>query len=124
MFSDYWYVQDNYVAEQSENNEGGPLIMNAFEMITLSQGLNLSALFDRGQVELLILQLCNHIPRIEVLTNFSYSTIPEVRKCLWRQHMDITMLKSSKLVLLISDLSILYYFAWECDQVPLWLIYS
>lgn len=28
---------------------GGPLIMNAFEMITLSQGLNLSALFDRGQ---------------------------------------------------------------------------
>lgn len=42
-------IEDNYVAEQSENNEGGPLIMNAFEMITLSQGLNLSALFDRGQ---------------------------------------------------------------------------
>lgn len=27
--------------------------MNAFEMITLSQGLNLSALFDRRQVQLL-----------------------------------------------------------------------
>lgn len=38
------------MAEQSENNEGGPLVMNAFEMITLSQGLNLSALFDRRQV--------------------------------------------------------------------------
>ncbi|KAL4654090.1 hypothetical protein ACB092_01G353200 [Castanea dentata] len=42
-------IKNNYVAEQSENHEGGPLIMNAFEMITLSQGLNLSALFDRGQ---------------------------------------------------------------------------
>nr|XP_023875688.1 CBL-interacting serine/threonine-protein kinase 24 [Quercus suber] len=42
-------IENNYVAEQSENHEGGPLIMNAFEMITLSQGLNLSALFDRGQ---------------------------------------------------------------------------
>ncbi|OUZ99862.1 Protein kinase domain [Macleaya cordata] len=29
------------------DNDQGPLIMNAFEMITLSQGLNLSALFDR-----------------------------------------------------------------------------
>lgn len=42
-------IEDQYVAEQSENSEGGPLIMNAFEMITLSQGLNLSALFDRRQ---------------------------------------------------------------------------
>ncbi|XP_062078077.1 CBL-interacting serine/threonine-protein kinase 24-like isoform X1 [Humulus lupulus] len=42
-------IEDQYVAEQSESNEGGPLIMNAFEMITLSQGLNLSALFDRRQ---------------------------------------------------------------------------
>lgn len=42
--------QDKYVAEQSENSEGGPLLMNAFEMITLSQGLNLSPLFDRRQV--------------------------------------------------------------------------
>lgn len=67
-------LQNNYVAEQSENHEGGPLIMNAFEMITLSQGLNLSALFDRGQVEL--------------------STIPEVHKCLWSQHMEINLSKS------------------------------
>lgn len=42
-------IEDNFVSEQSENKEVGPLIMNAFEMITLSQGLNLSALFDRGQ---------------------------------------------------------------------------
>lgn len=42
--------QDQYVAEKSENSEGGPLLMNAFELITLSQGLNLSALFDRRQV--------------------------------------------------------------------------
>ncbi|XVE54433.1 hypothetical protein DITRI_Ditri03aG0081100 [Diplodiscus trichospermus] len=42
-------IEDQYVAEQSPVDEGGPLIMNAFEMITLSQGLNLSALFDRQQ---------------------------------------------------------------------------
>ncbi|KAJ7956707.1 Non-specific serine/threonine protein kinase [Quillaja saponaria] len=42
-------IEDRYVAEQTELMEGGPLIMNAFEMITLSQGLNLSALFDRHQ---------------------------------------------------------------------------
>ncbi|KDP32419.1 hypothetical protein JCGZ_13344 [Jatropha curcas] len=43
-------IEDKYVAEQSEDkSQGRPLIMNAFEMITLSQGLNLSALFDRQQ---------------------------------------------------------------------------
>ncbi|KAK7347525.1 hypothetical protein VNO80_22057 [Phaseolus coccineus] len=42
-------IEDQYVAEQSEITEGGPLIMNAFEMIALSQGLNLSPLFDRHQ---------------------------------------------------------------------------
>ncbi|XP_058075674.1 CBL-interacting protein kinase 24-like [Magnolia sinica] len=42
-------IEDQYVSEQMEVNESGPLIMNAFEMITLSQGLNLSALFDRHQ---------------------------------------------------------------------------
>ncbi|XP_048337577.2 CBL-interacting serine/threonine-protein kinase 24 isoform X1 [Ziziphus jujuba] len=42
-------IEDKYATEQSENSEGGPLLMNAFEMITLSQGLNLSALFDRRQ---------------------------------------------------------------------------
>ncbi|XP_077211119.1 CBL-interacting serine/threonine-protein kinase 24-like isoform X1 [Tasmannia lanceolata] len=42
-------IEDQYVSEQRDGNEGGPLIMNAFEMITLSQGLNLSVLFDRQQ---------------------------------------------------------------------------
>ncbi|KAJ4708252.1 Non-specific serine/threonine protein kinase [Melia azedarach] len=42
-------IEDQYVADRSENKERGPLIMNAFEMITLSQGLNLGALFDRRQ---------------------------------------------------------------------------
>lgn len=38
------------MSEQVGNDKRGPLMMNAFEMITLSQGLNLSALFDRRQV--------------------------------------------------------------------------
>lgn len=43
------------VQEQQANEEGGnedmrPLILNAFDLIILSQGLNLSSLFDRGQV--------------------------------------------------------------------------
>ncbi|KAF8034457.1 hypothetical protein BT93_C0691 [Corymbia citriodora subsp. variegata] len=42
-------IKEQYVADQSESKDGGPLIMNAFEMITLSQGLNLSSLFDRQQ---------------------------------------------------------------------------
>ncbi|TKY54847.1 CBL-interacting protein kinase 24 [Spatholobus suberectus] len=42
-------IEDQSVAERSEITEGGPLIMNAFEMIALSQGLNLSPLFDRHQ---------------------------------------------------------------------------
>ncbi|PHT52323.1 CBL-interacting serine/threonine-protein kinase 24 [Capsicum baccatum] len=42
-------IEDAFVSEKSEDSESGPLIMNAFEMITLSQGLNLSALFDRRQ---------------------------------------------------------------------------
>lgn len=42
-------IEEEYVADQSEKSDDGPLIMNAFEMITLSQGLNLSPLFDRRQ---------------------------------------------------------------------------
>ncbi|KAK7330099.1 hypothetical protein VNO77_24285 [Canavalia gladiata] len=42
-------IEDQYVAERSEITDRGPLIMNAFEMIALSQGLNLSPLFDRHQ---------------------------------------------------------------------------
>ncbi|KAJ6954723.1 CBL-interacting serine/threonine-protein kinase [Populus alba x Populus x berolinensis] len=36
--------------EQHGNEEMSPLILNAFDLIILSQGLNLAALFDRGQV--------------------------------------------------------------------------
>ncbi|KAL9261839.1 CBL-interacting serine/threonine-protein kinase 24-like protein [Drosera capensis] len=43
-------IEDQYVID-SRNEESGPLVMNAFEMINLSQGLNLSALFDRRQGE-------------------------------------------------------------------------
>ncbi|GMY17470.1 CBL-interacting serine/threonine-protein kinase 8 isoform X2 [Fagus crenata] len=35
--------------EQCGNEDTGPLILNAFDMIILSQGLNLASLFDRGQ---------------------------------------------------------------------------
>ncbi|KAG7543422.1 Protein kinase-like domain superfamily [Arabidopsis thaliana x Arabidopsis arenosa] len=42
-------IEGSYVAENVESKDEGPLMMNAFEMITLSQGLNLSALFDRRQ---------------------------------------------------------------------------
>lgn len=42
-------IEDQYVSEQVGSGDQGPLLMNAFEMITLSQGLNLSALFDRRQ---------------------------------------------------------------------------
>ncbi|GLT60560.1 hypothetical protein SLA2020_333220 [Shorea laevis] len=35
--------------EQSGNNDMGPLILNAFDLIILSQGLNLASLFDKGQ---------------------------------------------------------------------------
>jgi len=42
-------IEDKYVSEELTHKDGGPLMMNAFEMITLSQGLDLSALFDRQQ---------------------------------------------------------------------------
>uniref|UniRef100_A0A0D6QZV8 non-specific serine/threonine protein kinase n=1 Tax=Araucaria cunninghamii TaxID=56994 RepID=A0A0D6QZV8_ARACU len=42
-------TEERYVSEQREEKETGPLMMNAFELITLSQGLNLSALFDWRQ---------------------------------------------------------------------------
>ena len=43
-------VQEQFVKEQKDSHEEGPSLMNAFELISLSQGLNLSALFDRRQV--------------------------------------------------------------------------
>lgn len=42
-------AEDKYVSEHKETTELGPSLMNAFELITLSQGLNLSALFNRRQ---------------------------------------------------------------------------
>ncbi|KAL4179939.1 hypothetical protein AMTRI_Chr13g89710 [Amborella trichopoda] len=41
-------AEDQYVSEHSGHNMG-PLILNAFDMIILSEGLNLAALFDRRQ---------------------------------------------------------------------------
>ncbi|XP_009625262.2 CBL-interacting serine/threonine-protein kinase 24-like isoform X3 [Nicotiana tomentosiformis] len=58
---------EELVSKKSEYSEGGPLIMNAFEMITLSQGLNLAALFDRRQAFrrcLLILPNARNIPTL------------------------------------------------------------
>jgi hypothetical protein len=43
-------MQEMYVKVQKEVKDSGPSMMNAFELISLSQGLNLSALFDRRQV--------------------------------------------------------------------------
>jgi len=51
-------LQDQYVSEQREAKELGPSMMNAFELITLSQGLNLSALFETQQVWYLKHFLC------------------------------------------------------------------
>eukprot|EP00252_Welwitschia_mirabilis_P021845 TRINITY_DN571_c1_g2_i1.p1 TRINITY_DN571_c1_g2~~TRINITY_DN571_c1_g2_i1.p1 ORF type:complete len:451 (-),score=83.75 TRINITY_DN571_c1_g2_i1:231-1583(-) len=42
-------AEDQYVTEQKESKDLGPSMMNAFELITLSQGLNLSALFETRQ---------------------------------------------------------------------------
>ncbi|ONM62621.1 CBL-interacting serine/threonine-protein kinase 24 [Zea mays] len=42
-------IEDKYVSDEVTHKDGGPLMMNAFEMIALSQGLDLSALFDRQQ---------------------------------------------------------------------------
>eukprot|EP00268_Persea_americana_P051653 TRINITY_DN571_c2_g1_i1.p1 TRINITY_DN571_c2_g1~~TRINITY_DN571_c2_g1_i1.p1 ORF type:complete len:416 (+),score=61.52 TRINITY_DN571_c2_g1_i1:395-1642(+) len=41
--------EDQEASEQSLNTDMGPLVLNAFDLIILSQGLNLSALFSREQ---------------------------------------------------------------------------
>ncbi|KAK9163476.1 hypothetical protein Syun_004378 [Stephania yunnanensis] len=41
--------EDHQPTEHLGNENMGPLALNAFDLIILSQGLNLSALFDRGQ---------------------------------------------------------------------------
>ncbi len=50
MIMGRWEMQETYVTVEKEFKDSGPSLMNAFELITLSQGLNLSALFDRRQV--------------------------------------------------------------------------
>ncbi|KAL8487798.1 hypothetical protein ACS0TY_024207 [Phlomoides rotata] len=42
--------EDELPNEQHGNEDMGPLVLNAFDLIILSQGLNLSSLFDRKQV--------------------------------------------------------------------------
>lgn len=42
--------EEQTATEQFRNEDMGPLILNAFDLIILSQGLNLATLFDRGQV--------------------------------------------------------------------------
>ncbi|KAF6154573.1 hypothetical protein GIB67_017955 [Kingdonia uniflora] len=41
--------EDQQYKEQSGNEDTGPLMLNAFDLIILSQGLNLSSLFGRGE---------------------------------------------------------------------------
>ncbi|KAK7385422.1 hypothetical protein VNO78_31140 [Psophocarpus tetragonolobus] len=42
-------VEDQRTYQQCEDSDMGPLTLNAFDMIILSQGLNLATLFDRGK---------------------------------------------------------------------------
>ncbi|KAI9106815.1 hypothetical protein K1719_022343 [Acacia pycnantha] len=42
-------AEDQTANQQSENEDTGPLMLNAFDLIILSQGLNLASLFDRRQ---------------------------------------------------------------------------
>ncbi|KAJ8551099.1 hypothetical protein K7X08_000469 [Anisodus acutangulus] len=42
-------TEEESTKELCENADAGPLALNAFDLIILSQGLNLSILFDRGQ---------------------------------------------------------------------------
>ncbi|KAF7817066.1 CBL-interacting serine/threonine-protein kinase 8-like [Senna tora] len=41
--------EDERINQQCENEDRGPLMLNAFDLIILSQGLNLATIFDRGQ---------------------------------------------------------------------------
>lgn len=42
-------TEDPKASEQPQNEELGPLVLNAFDLIILSQGLNLSSLFNRRE---------------------------------------------------------------------------
>ncbi|XWS24013.1 hypothetical protein CRYUN_Cryun28dG0064900 [Craigia yunnanensis] len=49
VFDDPEVDKEERVNESSGNEDMGPLILNAFDLIILSQGLNLAMLFDRGK---------------------------------------------------------------------------
>lgn len=53
--------------QQCDNDDMGPLMLNAFDLIILSQGLNLATIFDRGQVfncyVVFAMRLSNHISK-------------------------------------------------------------
>ncbi|WVZ19623.1 hypothetical protein V8G54_006945 [Vigna mungo] len=42
-------TEEQRADQQCDNEDMGPLILNAFDLIILSQGLNLGTIFDRGQ---------------------------------------------------------------------------
>nr|UFP37827.1 CIPK12 [Lonicera japonica] len=42
-------TEEERFEERCRDEDAGPLVLNAFDLIILSQGLNLSAMFDRGQ---------------------------------------------------------------------------
>ncbi|KAL2340039.1 hypothetical protein Fmac_007979 [Flemingia macrophylla] len=42
-------AEEQRADQQCDNEDMGPLMLNAFDLIILSQGLNLSTIFDRGQ---------------------------------------------------------------------------
>ncbi|KVH98828.1 NAF domain-containing protein [Cynara cardunculus var. scolymus] len=48
LFS-HFHIMEERTDEQHTDEDTGPLSLNAFDMIILSQGLNLSSMFDRGQ---------------------------------------------------------------------------
>jgi len=45
---------------QDGTRDTGPLTLNAFDLIILSQGLNLATLFDRGKVQYWVWPHCVH----------------------------------------------------------------
>ncbi|KAF9609671.1 hypothetical protein IFM89_017850 [Coptis chinensis] len=49
VYAVFDYPEDQPANEPCGSEDTGPLILNAFDLIILSQGLNLSAIFNRGQ---------------------------------------------------------------------------
>ncbi|KAL6012721.1 CBL-interacting serine/threonine-protein kinase 8 [Asimina triloba] len=62
--------EDQQACEQSGDNNQAPLILNAFDLIILSQGLNLSALFNRGEAHPILIHLRTSEQVFEVAPSF------------------------------------------------------